>query len=117
MASLNPNIGTSDGGYVIAHTSNNNERADSRHHRSNPVDYSTTGLAGRRVAVHNSFRLAIERITAHFVIGHGGDEHGRDRRTVLGGGDLGPEPFADGLPDDPVATSAGRLEGFITNRQ
>jgi hypothetical protein len=27
-----------------------------------------------QVALHNNFRLAIERIAAHFVIGHDGDE-------------------------------------------
>jgi hypothetical protein len=50
--------------------------------------------------------------TSRIVIGHDGDEHGHDGHTLLGGGDLGPEPFADGLPDDPVATSASRLENL-----
>jgi len=44
-----------------------------------------------------------------------GDEHGYDGRTVLGGGDLGPEPGADGLPDHPVATSASGLEKLHNN--
>ena len=53
--------------------------------------------------------------TSRLVIGHDGDEHGHDGHTVLGGGDLGPEPRADGLPVDPVATSASRLENFHNN--
>jgi hypothetical protein len=68
-----------------------------------------------QVALHNKIRLAIERIAAHFVIGHDGDEHGHDGRTILGGGYLGPEPFADGLSDGPVPTSAIRLENLHKN--
>ena len=46
------------------------------------------------------------------VIGHDGDEHGRGGCAVLGGRDMEPEPFANGLPGDPVATSASRLNEF-----
>ena len=64
-------------------------------------------------APHNSFCLAIARIRAHLYIGHDGDEHGHDgHRGVLDGGDLGPKPFADGLLDDPLASTASRLERF-----
>ena len=74
------------------------------------------GSTSRKLRCTTPFRLAIERIAAHFVIGHDGDEHGHDGRTILGGGDLGTELFADGLPDDPVAPSAIRLENLHNNK-
>ena len=42
--------------------------------------------------------------------GHDGDEHGHDGCAVLGGGDVGPKPLADGLLVDPATSTTSRLE-------
>jgi hypothetical protein len=68
-------------------------------------------ISPRRLALHNSFRLAFERIKAQFAIGHDWDEHGQDRNcSFLGARYLGSRPFVRGLPDDPLAPPASRLD-------